>query len=176
MTTNKRLPTEVHPVHNALVRFHTLVKGWLGEVQLLNSEVAKVRRATARAMGAVEVASGGFRRAHNLKIAQSAMLTARSGFRLFELEGAISPEVFDEAWRRIDQIWIGLERLLAVGATSWSTVELPALEPAPDKVQDGPALTFLRQILVDVDEARRSIREREGLTAGDEAEARLSAA
>lgn len=176
MTTNKRLPNDVHPVHTALVRFHTLVKGWLDDVELFTSEVAKARRATARAMGAVEVASGGFRRAYNLKIAQSAMLTARGCFRLFQLEGMISPEVFDEAWRRIDQIWIGLQRLLDVGTASWTTVELPPLEHAPEKVEDAPVLTFLRQILAEADEVTRSIREREGLSTPAEGDATPSTA
>lgn len=153
-----------------------LAKGWLADVDLFTSEVAKARRATARAMGAVEVASGGFRRAYNLKIAQSAMLTARGCFRLFQLEGMISPEVFDEAWRRIDQIWIGLQRLLDVGTASWTTVELPPLEAAPEMVEDAPALTFLRQIRAEVDEIMSSIRERVERLTPDEGDATPSTA
>src|SRR3954468_3878655 len=92
----------IHPIHTSLIEFHLLTKNWLAGIG--SSEISRMRRATARAVGAVEVASAGFRRAHHLRLAQESLRWMRSGFGLLFLEKVISPEVFDEARRRLDQI------------------------------------------------------------------------
>jgi hypothetical protein len=151
LTTN-----QAHPIHNALNELHALTKTWLAGV--LSPAVAKMQRGTARALGAVQVASTGRRCGYFLGVASESLLLTRGGYYALFLEREISSEIFDEARRRINRILVGLEQLKTVPLAEWSTVELPVLEAPPQTLDEDPTIKPLRRILVKAAKAARLVR------------------
>lgn len=153
LTTNAN-----HPIHHALNELHVLTQTWLNGVR--SPSVAKARRWTARALGAVQVASTGRRCDHFLGAASESLLLTKGGFCALFLEGRISEETFDQARRYIDRVLIALERLKTVQVGDWSTVELPALETPPQNLAEDPTIKPLRRILARMAKVARMVRER----------------
>jgi len=160
--TNPATPVhEVHSIHDVIIDLHFFAKGWLERVRQLRTEVARIRRATARAAGAFEVACSGERRAYHLRLVRESMRWCRSSFRLLFLEGHIAAQVYDEARRRIDQIESGLKCLDSAGDDSWSSVEpLPLAAPVTEFEKE-PAFKPLRRLLARIAETTRLIQQRQ---------------
>src|SRR5690242_1926572 len=115
LTTNAN-----HPIHHALSELHALTRTWLDAVR--SPEAAKMRRGTARALGAVQVASTGRRCGYFLGVASESLLWTRSGFEVLFLDRLISNETFDGARRHINRILFAIEQLKAAPLDKWSTV------------------------------------------------------
>jgi hypothetical protein len=154
LTTNA-----THPIHDAMNELHGLARTWLAGVQ--SPEVAKIRSWTARALGAVQVASAGRRCTHFLGVASESLMLARSRFDVLFLEQRISEETVADARKHIHRILLALEQLKAVSLASWSTVELPALAPSSQNLEEDPTIRPLRRILTKVAKAARIVAERE---------------
>lgn len=164
--TNPATPVhEVHPIHDVIVDLHFFAKEWLVRVQQLKTEVARIRRATARAAGAFEVACSGDRRAYHLRLVRESMRWCRSSFRLLFLEGHIAAPVYDEARRRIDQIESGLKRLDSAGDERWPAVEPPPLAAPVTEFEKEPAFKPLRRLLARITETTRLIQQRQKVAA-----------
>jgi len=157
---NHNLPSEyVHPIQTAITDLHGLAQIWLEEVR--SPDVAKIRRATARASDSIEIAADGCRRAHHLTVARECMLLTRSCFKRLFRDGKISPEKFDELRRRVAQVLACFARLRAVGDRSWSTVELPVIEAPPVNFDEEPTLRSLQLQTMRIAAVVKEVRERE---------------
>jgi hypothetical protein len=156
---------EVHPIHDVIVDLHFFAKEWLESVRQLRTEVARIRRATARAAGALQVASRGDRRKHHLRLVRESMGWCRSSFLLLFLEGHIPAEVYDEARRRIDQIDSGVKRLESAGDESWSAIEPPPLAAPVSEFEKEPAFKPIRRLLARIAETTRLVQNQRKETA-----------
>jgi hypothetical protein len=157
---NHNAPSEyVHPIQTAITDLRGLARMWLEEVA--SPDVAKIRRATARASDSLEIAADGCRRVHHLRVARECMLLTRSCFKRLFLDGRISSEKLDEARRRLAQALTCIARLRAVGDQSWSTVEMPAIEEPPVNLDDEPTLKSLRLQITHIAAVVQEVRERE---------------
>jgi len=105
-----------------------------------------MRRATARAMGAVRIAATGSRRFHHLRLAWDSLLWTQNGFDVLLGDGQISDKTFDKARRHLHRILICLEQLMAAEDLDWSTVELPAIEKPPQNLVEDPDIKRWRRV------------------------------
>lgn len=133
-----------HPIHQALEDLHGLVRKWLAPLR--SADASRMRRATARAMGAVRIAATGSRRFHHLKLAWDSLLWTENGFKVLFGDGVVTDKTFDKARRHLHRILICLERLMAAEDVSWSAVELPAIEKRPKNLAEEPTIKRLRWI------------------------------
>jgi hypothetical protein len=133
-----------HPIHQALVDLHGLVRKWLAPLE--SADASRMRRATARAMGAVRIAATGSRRFHHLRLAWESLLWVQNGFDVLLGDAQVSDKTFDKARRHLHRVLVCLERLMATDEDSWSTVELPAIEKRPENLAEEPTIKRLRRL------------------------------
>jgi hypothetical protein len=146
-------------VHAAILELHIVNIGLLASVQLRNSEIGQIRRATGRAAIAIEHATAGHRRRDNLRRAHEAMMTCHGLTQLLHLEGMIDARTYGLVRRRIDQIVSGLEQLGDTNAECWTTIELAPIEIGSSDSSSRTVDSRLRQLLLGAAEAIRSISQ-----------------
>jgi hypothetical protein len=148
-----------HPIHHALSELHVLVAKGLAQVP--STEAARAIRATFRARGALKIAGSGVRCGHHLGMAVESLIWTQNAFEVLLLDDRITPELFDEARRRLDQILQGIERLSGVSDGNWSTVELPSLADPPTDLAEAPTLKPLRLLVARVTELVLGLSKRD---------------
>jgi hypothetical protein len=158
---NHNLPSEyVHPIQTAISDLYGLARTWLKEVS--SPDVAKIRRAIARASDHLEIAADGSRRVHHLNVARECLLLTRSCFKRLFLDAHVSSSIVDEARRRVAQALACIAQLRAVvGDRTWSTVELPAIEAPPVNLDEEPTLKSLYVQIARIAAVVKEVRERE---------------
>lgn len=148
-----------HPIHHALSELHVFVAQ--GPAGIPTTVAARLVRATIRARGAIKIAGSGVRRGHHLGMAVESLTWTQNAFEVLLLDRKITPELFDEARRRLDQVLQGIELLSGAGEGNWSTVELPALaDPHADLAEDA-TIKPLRLLVARVTELVRALRKHE---------------
>jgi hypothetical protein len=148
-----------HPIHQALSELHVLVSQARAEFPSTVAE--RLLRATMRARGAVKIAGSGVRRGHHLGMAVESLTWTQNTFEVLLFDGKITPELFDEVRRRLDQVLQGIELLSGAGDGNWSTVALPALAAPPAELAEEPTIKPLRLLVARVAELLLALRKRE---------------
>jgi hypothetical protein len=132
--TDKSVPA----VYKVLVDFHADVKKLLTRAQISAAEIAQVQRRTKRAVLALGQACGGHRSDHHRRLADSALVSCLGLFHLLRSEGHLAAPAYDEGYRQIQRIRVGLEVLASTPNADWPTAILPAFPPPPSVEGDAP--------------------------------------
>ena len=148
-----------HPIHHALAELFGYATQWLASARPRDMET--MLGATAKAMGAVKIASTGSRRSFHLELAFQKLLWVQNGFQVLFQRGKLSAEVFDESRRRLDQVLACVERLAAIDQDDWSTIELPPIATRPVDIAEDATIKLLRHMLTRIIEETRALRLRE---------------
>jgi hypothetical protein len=147
-----------HPIHDALEKLHATMLALLSGVR--SPHASRARRATARAIIAVEMAETGQRRSHDLWVAIDSLIAAHGCVRVLFVERKVSAEIVDEARRHLDRVLTALARLDAAG-DHWPTFELSPLANPPKDLPADPIIKRLRAAVTHANAVLHVVRERE---------------
>jgi len=125
-------------VYRVLVDFHADVKKLLARAKISAAEIAQVQRRTKRAVLSLGQACGGYRSDHHRHLADSALISCLGLFHLLRAEGRLAAPAYDEAYRQIQRIRVGLEVLASTPIADWPTAILPAFPPPASGEGDAP--------------------------------------
>ena len=125
-------------VYEVLVDFHADVKKLLTRAKISAAEIAQVQRRTKRAVLALGQACGGYRSDHHRHLADSALISCLSLLHLLRAEGRLAAPAYDEAYRQIQRIRVGLEVLASTPNADWPTAIVPPFPSPPSVEGDAP--------------------------------------
>jgi len=148
-----------HPIHHALAELFGYATQWL--VRARPRDMETMLGATAKAMGAVKIASAGSQRLFHLELAFQKLLWVQNGFQVQFQRGKLSAEFFEESKRRLDRVLVCVELLIAIDQDDWSTIELPPLATTPVDIAEDATIKLLRHMLTRIVEETRAVRLRE---------------
>lgn len=128
----------VPAVYKALVDFHVDVNKLLKRARIPTSEITQVQRRTKRAVIALGQACVGHRSDHHRCLADYALIACLGLLHVLRAEGRLAAPAYDEAYRQIQRIRVGLQVLASTPNADWPTASLPAFPPPPSGEGDAP--------------------------------------